>query len=152
MSRLKPSALRRRIVATMLLVLGVLSCGGWSFVASPIAAEDEAGPRVVIKTITKLNLEIQEIAPPNLVVVATGEVPTGGWKNARLVRVHYDKPPADGVQDFILMAEKPTGIVTQVISEVTARYTIKGYEKELPWIKGVRIHGVDRGTMLKKLE
>jgi hypothetical protein len=114
-------------------------------------ADEPSGERVVLKRIMNVDLKVQESDPPSLTVVVTAQVPTGGWRNARLVAVPYDKPPADGMQDYILLAEKPTGAATQVISKITAEHTLRDYTKTAPWLKGVRVHGVDRGVMEKKL-
>src|SRR5436853_337799 len=78
---------------------------------------------------------VQESEPPGLAVTAIGEVPTSGWENAVLVRVVYDKPPADGIQDYILFADRPSGVVAEVISRVVAKNTWKGYKKQAPWLK-----------------
>ncbi|WP_254511699.1 hypothetical protein [Anatilimnocola floriformis] len=80
----------------------------------------------------------------------TGEVPTGGYKDPQIIRVEYIKQPDDGIQDFNFVATKPDGIVTQVISKVSAKYDWKG---EIPaWIKGVRIHGSGDGVKVMKIE
>ena len=107
-------------------------------------------PRI-IKKILKVAFAIEEIAPPNLVVTVSGQVPTGGYEKAKLVRVVYATPPDDGIQDYVLFAVPPSGFATQVISEVKAADRWKGYEKEAPWLKGIRVHGVDDGVVVKML-
>jgi hypothetical protein len=103
--------------------------------------------------ILRVDFSIEESNPPNLVVTAVGQVPTGGYdpKKVTLQRVAYVAPPADGIQDYKLTAVKPTGIVTQVISEVSGKDRWKGYTKEAPWLKGVRVHGVGDGIVVKML-
>lgn len=119
---------------------------------SSFAQEEDAKkePRIV-KKILKVDFAIQEIAPPNLVVTVIGQVPTGGYQKARLVRVQYATPPEDGIQDYVLLAVPPSGLATQVISEVKAADTWKGYPKEAPWLKGIRVHGVDDGVVKRML-
>ncbi len=121
--------------------------------SDPLAGQDrgKADP-VTVKTILKVEFAIQEINPPNLVVTATGQVPTGGWSGAKLTRKKYDTPPADGIQDYTLTAVAPTGIVTQALSKVEARDTWSRYTVEAPWLKGVRIHGADKGVVVKMLD
>jgi hypothetical protein len=132
---------------TRVLAIALVAMVG-DFAMSAAAEDKEPEARKeIVKKIVNVELAVQETAPPNLVVTAAGQVPTGGWKNAVLVRVVYDKPPADGIQDYILFADRPGGIVTQVISKVTAENTWKGYTKAAPWLKGVRVHGVDGGVV-----
>jgi hypothetical protein len=143
--------LRARLVR---LVAAVgLSAAAVVALADPLAGQDrgKADP-VTVKTILKVEFAIQEIAPPNLVVTATGQVPTGGWSGAKLTRKKYDTPPADGIQDYTLTAVAPTGIVTQVLTKVEARDTWSRYTVEAPWLKGVRVHGAGKGVVVKMLD
>lgn len=141
-------------------VLCVLTGLGFLGVAagpSPMVAEQKDGgkksePRIV-KKILKVEFAVETIDPPNLIVTVTGQVPTGGYdKNkVNLVRVAYVTPPADGIQDYVLFAVPPSGFATQVISEVKAGNRWKGYAKEAPWIKGIRVHGADEGVVVQML-
>jgi hypothetical protein len=54
-------------------------------------------------------------------------------------------PPADGIQDYILTAIKPDGIVTQQISNVTAKDTWKAYTKDAPWLCFASVGNGQRG-------
>jgi hypothetical protein len=123
----------------------LIAMGG--LLAASMAAADEPARKEIVKKILDVELAVQESEPPGLTVMATGEVPTSGWENAVLVRVVYDKPPADGIQDYILFADRPSGVVAQVISRVVAKNTWKGYKKQAPWLKGVRIHGSGGGVV-----
>ena len=122
------------------LVLGLALVG--------FAQENMRGPGVVAR-ILKVEVLIQESAPPNLVVSAIGRVPTGGYSNATLVRAVYTKPPADGIQDYFLLATPPSGIATQVLSQVSATDTWPAYTRAAPWLKGIRVHGVGEGVVVK---
>jgi hypothetical protein len=128
-----------------------LSAAAVVALADPLAGQDRKADPVTVKTILKVEFAIQEIDPPNLVVYATGEVPTGGWSGAKLTRKKYDTPPADGIQDYTLTAVAPTGIVTQALSKVEARDTWSRYTVEAPWLKGVRVHGAGKGVVVKML-
>jgi len=115
------------------------------------SAEDKKapqGPQVVSK-ILKVEHEEQETAPPNLVVRATGQVSSGGYAKPTLLRATYVTPPTDGIQDYFLVAIPPSDPAIQVISEVKASDTWKGFRKEAPWIKGIRVHGVGEGIGVK---
>jgi hypothetical protein len=114
--------------------------------AGAAMAQEETGKRVVVANILEVKFAIQKSLPPNLVVTAVGELPTGGYTEAVLSRVVYSKPPADGIQDYVLTAVKPSGIVPQVISRVEASDTLKAYTEAAPWMKGIRVHGVGEGV------
>ncbi|MBM3997920.1 MAG: hypothetical protein FJ297_00005 [Planctomycetes bacterium] len=144
----------KSVLLTRIVTAACLAVGGFLLSSDIAAGEDKekgemkAEPRIV-KKILKVEYVEEEINPPNLVVTVTGEVPTGGFNKAKLVRVTYVTPPEDGIQDYILFAVPPTGPVIQVISQVEAKDTWKGYTKEGPWIKGLRVHGVDDGVVVK---
>jgi len=109
----------------------------------PIPAA-ETGPREKVKTILNLDYTIQTSNPPNLVVTATGQVPTGGWKDARLDRRVYVQFPPDGIWDYDLTAVPPSGPAPTVISQVNATDVWKGFPAGK--LKGVRVHGVGDGV------
>ena len=123
-----------------------------SLLCSGVAVGEEKGDKKAepqtVKKILKVEHSEQEINPPNLVVKAVGEVSTGGYTNAKLTRTVYVTPPKDGIQDYTLTADAPTGPAIQVISKVDASDTWKGYAIEAPWVKGVRVHGVDKGVVV----
>lgn len=102
--------------------------------------------QITVPTVLKVQFDLTKGA----VMEATGEVPTGGYTEPQLIKVEYVKQPDDGIQDFNLVATKPTGIVTQAFAKITARYDWKG---EIPaWVKGVRIHGQGTGIKTVKLD
>lgn len=112
------------------------------------AQDRKSEPRIVGKILAVDYVE-EEIKPPNLIVTATGEVPTAGFTKPTLVRAVYVTPPADGIQDYFLMAVPPSGPAATVVSQVKASDKWKAFKVEAPWIKGVRVHGVGDGVMLK---
>src|SRR5574340_174711 len=87
--------------------------------------------------ITGLNISLLENFPPQLQIVASGTVRTGGWSNPKLIpHVHIHAPP-DGIYGFDFVADPPKGVAGQVISliEVADLWT------DLPkGVKGVRVH------------
>ncbi len=78
-----------------------------------------------------------ESDPPKLNVTAQGTVPTQGWSNPELTPYVYVMPPLDGIQDFGFIAEPPIGIVPQVLTPITASYTM---DSPPSWLLGVRVH------------
>ena len=128
-------------------LVGVVPSAGLAQAEKPGGKKPAQAP--VVKKILEVQYAEQEIEPPNLVVTAVGQVPTAGYRDVQLVRVRYTTPPKDGIQDYYLRAMPPSGIAAQVISKVKASDTWKAYRKEAPWIKGVRVHGVDGGVVVK---
>ena len=114
-----------------------------------LQADDAKRKPVTVRKILKVTHQIQTSFPPNLAVQVVGEVPTGGYTDAKLIRAVYVQPPQDGIQDYFLNAVPPSGIATTVISQVKASDTWKGFPK---WVKGIRVHGVDDGIVLIKFE
>jgi hypothetical protein len=106
----------------------------------------QAAEPVTVPKVLKVSFDLKK----GSVMEVTGEVPTGGYKEPKLIMVTYVKQPDDGIQDFNFVATKPDGIVTQAFAKISARYDWKG---DVPrWVKGVRIHGTGEGIKTVKLE
>ncbi|WP_425617148.1 hypothetical protein NA78x_000819 [Anatilimnocola sp. NA78] len=119
---------------------------GALLLVSVLGAAAQAAESVTVPMVTKVAFDLTKGA----VMEVTGEVPTGGYTEPMLVKVEYVKQPDDGIQDFNFVAKKPDGIVTQVVSSISARHDWKG---EIPaWVKGVRIHGTAGGIKTVKLD
>ena len=117
-----------------------------------LTAQEKKGESRIVAKILKVETLVEESAPPTLVVNVHGRVPTGGYSNITLVRAVYTQPPQDGIQDYFLLATPPTGIATQALVEVKASHRWKGYSKEAPWLKGIRVHGVGDGVVVKMVK
>jgi hypothetical protein len=87
---------------------------------------------------------INKSNPPQLVVTAYGNVPTGGWTGPTLEPRVYVAPPADGIWDYDFKATPPAGPATQVITPIEATHTWPDYSPAT--LKGVRIHGDEAGV------
>ncbi len=96
--------------------------------------------RLVTK-VTDVELSISRKPPLNLTIKATGQVPTGGWSNPRLVKRVYIQPPADGIWEYEFHADPPRGFATQVISQVQATAEWKDFP--VGSVKGIRVIGAD---------
>lgn len=91
-----------------------------------------------VMEVTDVTLEIQKTNPPALVIHCQGNVNSGGWSHGRLEPFIYVKPPADGIYEFDLVADSPTGIVTEVITPITAEeFTWEDFPATL---KGVKVY------------
>ncbi len=136
-----------RLLPTV-IVLG--SFAGW-MESHAVSSGAEKSERVTVAKVISVHCALQKRNPPNLVVTVIGQVPTTGFSEVRLRRTEHAKPPADGIQDYVLTAVPPAGIVAQVISQVEASDTWIDYSRDAPWLKGVRIHGVGDGTKVQML-
>ncbi|WP_430967354.1 hypothetical protein [Spongiimicrobium sp. 2-473A-2-J] len=97
--------------------------------------------------VLEIELLIQEINPPNLVIKVKGEVTSGGWTNARLVPYIYIAPPVDGIYEFDFVADAPGGIITQPIASIDAKpYTWEAFPEEL---KGVKVYASSNNLIEK---
>ena len=103
-----------------------------------------------VPIITAIEYELQTSDPPNLIVTAHGQVPSGGWSNVQLIRRVYQTEPADGIWEYDLLATPPGGPAAQVLTDVKAKDI---WEKvEAKKLKGLRIYGSEKGiktVMLK---
>ena len=140
-------------VAPVALVLAIL-CFALSAAealrgeASGQRCGSDNGPRIV-KKILNVDLAVEQSDPPNLVVTATGQVPTAGYGNVRLVRANYAAPPEDGIQDYFLLAAAPPTRAAEALSEVQASDKWANYAKAAPWLKGIRVHGIDDSVIVR---
>lgn len=116
--------------------------------------EPQLAPKVVglerVPEIVKIEYTLQASDPPNLVVKATGQVPTGGWTQIQLLRREYVVEPADGIWEYDLLAKRPDGPVTQVITPVTGTDT--WMKVNAGKLKGLRVYGVGSGVKEIKLD
>lgn len=117
-----------------------------------LLAEDSPAPvkRVILPKILSVDLALQKINPPNLVISAVAEAPTAGYTDAQLHVAQYQTPPKDGIQDCYFTAVRPSGAAAQVVSQVNASAVIIDVESKAPWLRGVRIHGLGKGVVVKK--
>ena len=106
----------------------------------PDDKKEEKG--VVLKTVLEVTYEFDK-DKKKLTVTAVGQVPTGGWKDAKLTRRATKDAPKDGIYEYDLTAVRPTGIVPQIVSKVKANDV---WENPPADIKGVRVYGVGDGV------
>jgi hypothetical protein len=85
---------------------------------------------------------------PSLLVTAAGRVASSGWSNARLAHYVHVSPPADGVQAFDFVAQRPpAGPVVPVLSPIRAEAVLANLHLDDYWgpgqpLLGVRVHAV----------
>ena len=93
-----------------------------------------------ILEVTEINLAVQDSAPPQLSINASGLASTPGWSHPELKPHVFIQAPPDGIYDFDFVAKRPTGIVPQHVVPIEAGYVMKTFPETL---KGVRIHARD---------
>lgn len=94
----------------------------------------------LVASVIRADVNLSKSMPPILTVMATGEVPTGGWSDAELSAAVYIDPPADGIQDYDFNARRPSGQVTQAFEQIEAE---SSWEDPAQWIRGVRIKAAE---------
>jgi hypothetical protein len=106
----------------------------------------DAGEAIMqrIYSVEGVHLYSLPIAAAMIGIVASGRAQSSGWTNPQLGAWFYVTPPADGIQDFDLLAEEPTGLVLPVLSPLSASLIVArewrhywGPERPL---RGVRVH------------
>ena len=75
--------------------------------------------------------------PKALIVCVMGSASSSGWTQAELGPWVYVTPPVDGIYDFDLIANPPTGTALQVITPIAAATAFPDPPTD---IKGIRIH------------
>ncbi len=73
-----------------------------------------------VMEVTEVTLEILKKNPPVLAITSKSNVNSGGWSNGKLIPFDYKMFPLDGIYEFDFIADEPTGISTEVISELTS--------------------------------
>ena len=90
------------------------------------------------ETVTSvISLKISREQKDQLLILASGQVPTPGWTDPALEPYVYIQPPPDGIYDFTFVATPPSGPVPQVLSTIS----VKDQIPLTPDLKGVRVHG-----------
>jgi hypothetical protein len=138
--------LSRRQALQTLSALGLTGAAATAATAQP---EKQPPPPTTptlrrVANILDVKHAVQTTQPPNLVVTAIGEVPTGGWHDVHLIRREYVTEPADGIWEYDLLAKPPDGPATQVISQVKASDLWQKIDPNK--IKGVRVFGSGEGV------
>ena len=120
-----------------------------AFTLPAVADEKKEEPKgEVLKTVIDVTYDFDK-EKKTLTVNAVGQVPTGGWKDAKLVRRKIKDAPKDGIYEYDITAVRPTGIVPQVVSKVKASDT---WDNPPADIKGVTVYGVGDGAKTVKFD
>lgn len=97
--------------------------------------------RVLVPRIKDVTIDIVKTYPPILVVTAIGEVNSGGYTNPQLEKREYTTVPADGIWEYELTVEEPTGQGSTTALEDTKPKDHKWEGYPEADVKGVKIYG-----------
>jgi hypothetical protein len=101
-------------IQSQMLLIAVCLTGTMVLSSSGRFADSKKDPQPqVVTKIINVDCALEKMRSPNLVVMAVGQVSTGGWTNVQLVRVTYATAPEDGIQDYIMFAVPPSGVATR---------------------------------------
>ena len=93
--------------------------------------------KVKVYEIKDVRLTAYRSIPPKLLIEVDAIVPTPGFTDPELVEYIYIQPPPNGIYDFDFYATPPSGITTQVLTVISAKYLMEPMPHGL---KGVEIH------------
>ena len=91
-----------------------------------------------VDRVLNVQLAVEKVLPPNLLIRAVGEMYSGGWSNPRLEPYVYIVPPADGIYEFDFVVDVPAGPRTEPVEEVKTEYRWDAYPEDS--VKGVRVY------------
>lgn len=91
-----------------------------------------------VLSVINITFEILKKNPPTLVIEANGTVNSSGWLNAQLNPFIYVAPPVDGIYEFNFVANKPTGIVLEVITVIHSKPFF--WDNFPPDLKGIKVY------------
>jgi hypothetical protein len=80
------------------------------------------GQKTIYEVLT-VDVAISKKNPPSAVITVKGTARTGGWSKVEL-RPLQTFAPEVGMRSFTLVGQPPSGFATQVLSPVTATFTI----------------------------
>ena len=91
-----------------------------------------------------VNVSVAKATPTQVIVVATGRVPSTGWINPALGAWYYIDAPSDGIQDFDFYADAPIGpslpLMLPIVAEASITRDPNDYWGPGRPLAGVRIH------------
>jgi hypothetical protein len=93
--------------------------------------------KVKVYEIKDVRLTAYRSIPPKLLIEVDAIVPTPSYTDPELVEYIYIQPPPNGIYDFDFYATPPSGITTQVLTLISAKYLMEPMPNGL---KGVEVH------------
>lgn len=91
-----------------------------------------------IMEVTEVTVQATEKNPSIISIISKGNVSSGGWSNARLIPYDNKQTPVDGIYNFDFVADAPSGISIDVISEIASKEIL--FDNSSKQLKGVKIN------------
>ncbi len=80
----------------------------------------------------EIKLDILKSNPPKLSITSKGKTRTTGWRDGQLMpRFNLSHPALNGVYEFDFIAQIPTGITLQILTPISANYTLSKIPSDL---------------------
>jgi hypothetical protein len=133
-----------RVMLAVVMVLGMMA---FAVAQKPEPEKKDAPKGEVLKKVLEVSADFDK-DKKTLTITAIGQVPTGGWKDAKLTRKETKEAPKDGIYEFELTAVRPTGIVPFIVSKVKASDT---WENPPADLQEIRVLGVGDGAKTVKV-
>jgi hypothetical protein len=95
-----------------------------------------------ILSVETVELSLTRSIPPQVIISCNGSVSTPGWEKPELIL--HPSAPRDGIYHFDFCAHPPSGNVQQLITPISASYTMKDKPADF---KGVRINASSNFTV-----
>lgn len=107
-----------------------------------------------IHAVDTVDLTLMKSNPPQLLITICGRVTSTGWSGGGAVPHVYVTPPADGIQDFEVVAERPQPgvIVLPVLTPIRIEHILPDIDIANYWgpgtpLIGVRCHATSNSKM-----
>jgi hypothetical protein len=97
-----------------------------------------------VQHVEKIELKIWHTNPAALVISCHGKSHSPGWTSARLTPYIYFMPQADGIYEFELVAEPPTGSTSQAERTLTAEFVWPHFP---PYLSGIKVYAQDNAVV-----
>lgn len=97
-----------------------------------------------IYAVDTIDLALLKSNPPHLLIEVAGRVSSSGWGVGHLIPYAYITPPADGIQDFDVIAEAPGNGVIVLPKETFIRieHTLPSVDIQNFWGPGIPLAGI----------
>lgn len=107
-----------------------------------------------IYAVDDIDITLLKSKPPSLYVAAIGRAIASGWNKSELSEYVYLTPPADGVQEFDFIAQRPApgSVVLPVLTPIRAEATLPKVDLPNFWgpgrpLLGVRVRAVSNAKI-----
>lgn len=126
---------RRTFIFSSFFVMAIaatLAFLPWDGRADPDTTQDYSR----VYAVDDVTLIILMTYPPQIRIEANGTARTAGWENPRMIQTNSDALLADGIREFVFVADRPKGVTSQVVTPIKA---VIVWPSPGPELRGVRV-------------